>query len=79
LYDDEEKGIITAGDLADGLGSVEIYDGKDKKSLECFTIYCLRLNQKSTQWIKISDVIKTLYPSGDNSIRKKKTNGVAKQ
>ena len=47
LYDEEEKGLISINDLREGLSSFDIYDGKDKVSLECFTLYLLTLNHKN--------------------------------
>jgi hypothetical protein len=57
LYDDQEKGTITIDDLREGMASAEIYDGRDKKSFECFAIYLLRKNNKNTENIKIVDVL----------------------
>ena len=66
LYDDEDKGALAVEDLKEGLASVEIYDGKDKKSFECFSIYLLKKNQKSIQWVKIEDIMSVLFQNDNN-------------
>lgn len=63
LYDEEERGLITVNDLREGLASFDIYDGKDKTSFDCFALYLLSLNHKNTEYVKISDVMQTLYPN----------------
>lgn len=62
LYDDEELGSITINDLREGLASFDIYDGKDKTSFECFALYLLNLNHKSTEYVRINDILEALYP-----------------
>lgn len=65
LYDEEDRGVIGIMELKDALGSVEVYDGKDKRSLECFTICMLKRNHNSTQLVKLKDVRAELFPEID--------------
>ncbi len=47
LYDDDEVGEITISDLREGLMSIDMYDGRDKKSFEALAIYFLRKNNEN--------------------------------
>eukprot|EP00347_Sterkiella_histriomuscorum_P020998 403335654 len=73
MYDDEDKGLITINDLKEGLSSFDIYDGKDKTSFECLVLYILNQNHKDTKFIKISDVLGTLFPDRETQIMKSST------